>query len=269
MAQNRLMGEWDEESETEESETEESGIEKSEAEESEAKKSEVEKSGVEESRIIREGGRSYLLRPIADTEHSGKSDKEEQERFLALQIAGLLPCSVRYRNGSAYFYYDVTGRQAMSGLYKEADMSYGECCALLLSLERALQNIREYLLDENCLCLAADMVFMSINKNEAAFTYDPTQESCFQEEVRTLAEFVLSHAGQQDERAVVLSCQFYKYALADNFNMEEFLLENRQYILLGGTDEPVKTEDQKDVPYDGDVPEDTAPEEEYYELWLP
>lgn len=223
----------------------------------------------EENRIIREGGRSYLLRAIEGMRHPEKTDEEERERFLALQIEGLLPCTVRYRNGAGYYYYDITGRQAICSLYKEAEMSYGECCGLILSLERTLQNIREYLLNENGLCLTADMVFMNVNKNEAIFAYDPAQGSCFQEEVRALAEFILNHIEQRDDRAVVLSCQFYKYTLAENFNIEEFLLENRHYILLGEAGEPVKTNHQENVPYDGGNPQDTAPEEEYYELWLP
>lgn len=188
--------------------------------------------------VIREGSRNYLL--IRQSQNTGFAE-DEWEQFQALSVRGLLPCRKHYRDGSTYLCYDITGKQSLRECFREEQIEYEELRMLLLALDRILKEIHEYLLTEDDLQLRPDIMYTSVDRKELFLVYAKCGRLCFMEQIRSFAEYLLNHMNHKDDRSVMLGYQFYKYATTEHFNMEEFLTENREYLLVAdaGSDEAV------------------------------
>ncbi len=205
----------------------------------------------------REGGRSYLLIP----EEMVCGDSEEWDQYMALGIRGLLSCKHCYRNGESYWSYDITGKQSLDDYYKEREIDFADCRCLLLSLDRILRRMYECLLSEEELRLEAEMMYIGMDEKELQLVYGRCGTGNFTMQIKQFAEYVIEHIDYQDERAVALAHQFYKYASADSFNMGEFLSENHAHLnpeeMEPACDEETET-----------VGRTCMEEESYYELWI-
>ena len=180
---------------------------------------------------IRENGRSYLMQEdIEDTDHSKKDEEEEWEQLEALSVRGLLPCHICYRNGKRYRCYDITGKQSLSEYYQEREISFQDCRSLLMSMDRLLCQMYECLLSEEKLQLVPDRMYVGMEEKDLWLVYGKDTGEGFSGKIRTFAEYLLSRVDHKDDNAVTLAYQFYKYASSENFNMGEFLTENRAHL---------------------------------------
>ncbi len=236
--------------EIEEGRTEAGGIEEGrteagEIEESRTEAEEIEKSRTEQgdflgNRLIplREGSKSYLIE-LCDSEF------DDEEAMLADNMVDcLLPMTIKYRNGQACRYYDVTGRQPLSGCYDKKEITYEELRTMLICTGSCLERMGEYLLSEDKLLFEPAYVYAGIDSRQLRFLYVPSLKGTFAEHIRGLAGFLMERVDFQDERAVALSCQFCKYTEAENFNMDVFLEENRQYLTVGENPEEEQPDEE-------------------------
>lgn len=180
--------------------------------------------GTAEFAQIREGGRTYLTcacETICDDEEAMLADNRPE---------GLLPVMKKHVNGRLQLFYDITGKQSLTGCYGKRAITYKELGTLLLSVQSCLNRTEEYLLSEDCLVFEASYVYTNMAGGQFFFAYCPAYRGTFAEHIRELAHFLMEHVDYQDERAVALAGQFYQYADAENFSMTVFLEENRAYF---------------------------------------
>ena len=204
--------------------------------------------------IIREGSRNYLSIESTGEDFAGEA---EWEQFQVLAIRGFLTCRAHYRDGRKYIRYEVTGKKSLRQCYGKRLMGYETLCGLLLSLDRILKEIHEFLLSEDCLLLEPESVYESVNGKEWFYVYAPGPEGGFGEQIRIFAEYLLEVIDHEDDNNVRLAYQFYKYAAVEHFSMEEFLTENKEYINAGQK----KTESVQEDTAQTLICHDTAKEE--------
>lgn len=99
-------------------------------------------------------------------------------RMLELnRIDGLLPCSLRHIDGKKYLYYDVTGRQSLSGLFAGRKIPGTELWSLLHTLNSIRATLTEFLLDVSHLVLTPAQIYYEFRTGGFLFTYLPGEET--------------------------------------------------------------------------------------------
>ena len=87
------------------------------------------------------------------------------------EIGGLLPCSLRYIDGSAYLYYDITSRQNISHLYSNRCITREWLTDFVWSLKRIQQELQRFLLDIRNILWYPEQIFQDLESNIFSFVY--------------------------------------------------------------------------------------------------
>lgn len=123
-------------------------------------------------------------------------------------IKGLLSCSLRYINGQAYLYYDITSKQTIAQRYGERIMTR-ECIQdFVWSLQRIQMELSRFLLDVKNIMWYPQQVFQDLESQVFSFLYIPYcgEENGFLE----LLEFMVEHIDYEDEVLVEFVYKMYE-----------------------------------------------------------
>ena len=98
-------------------------------------------------------------------------------------IKGLLPCSLRYIDGEAYLYYDITSRQNIAQLFEKKPITRQWIMDFLWSMRRVRQEMSRFLLEESNIVWFPQHVYQDLEKKEFYFIYVPycTENTGFDE----------------------------------------------------------------------------------------
>lgn len=128
-------------------------------------------------------------------------------------IRGLLPCSLRYINGEAYLYYDITSRQNVAQLYAKQTIDRTWFRDFMWSYEQVRQELGRFLLDEKNILVYPEQIFEDLGNHNFFFLYLPYNEEG--NGFGSFLEFVLEHMDYEDlelvERVYFMYEQFEKY----------------------------------------------------------
>ena len=132
-----------------------------------------------------------------------KKPQEQRYQYCILNrggIRGLLSCNLRYIDGEAYLYYDISSRQNMKQLLgsrsitREALLDFFDCLyQVRLELER-------FLLDGNNILLFPEEIFRDLETRDYYFLYVPYYEE--QRGCKELLDFLAEHIEYSDEGLV-------------------------------------------------------------------
>ena len=131
--------------------------------------------------------------------------KPEEKKYQYCMISrggikGLLPCSLRYIDGEAYLYYDITSRQNIAQLFEKKPMTRQWVMDFLWSMRRVRQEMSRFLLEESNIIWFPQHVYQDLEKKEFYFIYIPycAENTGFDE----LMEYLVEHVDYQDEGLV-------------------------------------------------------------------
>ena len=142
-----------------------------------------------------------------------KLDKIPEERkyqYCILgrcQIMGLLPCSLRYINGIAYLYYNISSKQNLALLYGNRSISREWVRDFIWSLKQLQQELGRFLLDMNNILWFPEQIFQDLENNVFSFLYIPYYEG--DSSFMKLMEFWVEHIDYDDE--VLVDCVYRMY----------------------------------------------------------
>ncbi len=132
-------------------------------------------------------------------------DKPEENRYqyCILSRGGiryLLPCSLRYINGDAFLYYDISSTQNMTQLFENRVIKREWMKDFLWGMERMQQELGRYLLEEHSVIWRPKHIYQDLEKNDFYFMYIPyyQKDSGFKE----LLDFWVEHIDYEDEALV-------------------------------------------------------------------
>lgn len=140
-----------------------------------------------------------------------KKPEEKRYQYCILSrggIKGLLPCSLRYINGLAYLYYDITSKQNMAQLYTGRTVGREWLKDFVWSVKRIRQALERFLLDEKNLLWYPDQIYQDLENNVFSFLYVPyyTGEESFVK----LLEYLVEHIDYEDEALVECVYKMYE-----------------------------------------------------------
>lgn len=122
-------------------------------------------------------------------------------------VKGLLPCSLRYINGQAYLYYDITSKQNLAQMCRKEMIDRNWMKDFFWSYSRVKQELSRFLLDDKNLLFQPEHIFQDIGNRNFFFLYLPYSEE--ENGMSQLMEFMLEHMDYEDERLV--ECVYSMY----------------------------------------------------------
>lgn len=140
-------------------------------------------------------------------------------------IKGLLSCSLRYINGSAYLYYDISSKQNIAQRYDKRPMDRKWIKDFFWSLKEIQLELERFLLDEQNVLWYPDQIYQDLENNIFSFLYVPyyAEENGFHQ----LLEYFVEHIDYEDERLVECVYKMYEqYEKAGAVYLQEQIFED-------------------------------------------
>lgn len=139
-----------------------------------------------------------------------KKPEENRYQYCILSrggIKGLLPCSLRYINGLAYLYYDISSKQNVAQLFSARCITRQWVKDFLWSMQQIQQELGRFLLDDKNVIWYPEQIFQDLESNLFSFLYIPYYEG--ESSFGQLLEFLVEHVDYDDE--VLVDCIFHMY----------------------------------------------------------
>lgn len=189
----------------------------------------------------------YIRSLNANYERLLLEQKPEEKRYQYCMInrggiKGLLPCSLRYIDGEAYLYYDITSRQNIAQLFEKKPMTRQWVMDFLWSIRRVRQEMSRFLLEESNIIWLPQHVYQDLEKKEFFFLYVPycTEHTGFDE----LMEYLVEHVDYQDEGLVEYIYKAYEqYESAGETYLQAKIFEDAESLRI--TENDIDGEEEK------------------------
>lgn len=123
-------------------------------------------------------------------------------------IRGLLSCDLRYINGDAYLYFDITSKQNLSQLFHKHKMDRKWIRDFVWNLREIRQELDRFLLNDGNILWFPEHIFQDLENNVFSFEYVPyfKEENGFNE----LMDFVVENMDYEDEELVDFVYKMYE-----------------------------------------------------------
>lgn len=162
-------------------------------------------------------------------------EKRYQYRILSRGgIKGLLSCSLRYINGVAYLYYDISSRQNVMQLYGNRCVNRAWVTDFFWSMRRVRQELDRFLLDGRNILWRPDQIFQDLDSNVFSFMYVPYYEG--DTGFVKMMEFLIDRIDYEDE--ILVGCVYGMYERLERGG--EAYLQEQIYEDAKRLEEPVE-----------------------------
>lgn len=129
--------------------------------------------------------------------------QDNRYQYCILSRGGLrylLPCSLRYIDGEAFLYYDITSTQSVTQLFAEKAIGREWIKDFLWSIRQMQQELDRFLLEENNIIWKPEHIFQDLEKNDFFFLYMPYYDG--ENGLEELMDYFIEHIDYQDEALV-------------------------------------------------------------------
>ena len=185
---------------------------------------------------------SYLVL-IAENQDIEKS--YDFRMLMENQIEGLLACERKLLNNDVLYYYDVTSQVSLEDRCKVKKVQGHEMLLLLNQLLGVLDELEEYLLSEQALCLLPQYIYIDEKEEKVKFCYVPGERWDFQKQIRELMEYLLPYLEHDNQESMMIGYGLYHYILREQFSIEGLHMQINTYH--GTYQKVVSTVEQKEV----------------------
>ncbi len=154
-------------------------------------------SGVLETEYIRNLNCNYARVRLEE------KPRENRYQYCILNRGGirfLLPCSLRYIDGDAFLYYDISSTQNIVQLFEGKVIGREWMRDFLWGMERMEQELARYLLEDRNIIWSPQHIYQDLEKNDFFFMYVPycAKDSGF----KSLLDFWVDRVDYEDEALV-------------------------------------------------------------------
>ena len=154
------------------------------------------------------------------------------------KIGELLKCSVRHINGITYYYFDISSRTTLEGLYRGKKMSYAQVKEVLYQLCGICEKLAGYFMEEDKLVLQPEHIYYDFTGNKYIGLYYPDYRTEEANIYRPLMDFLLEHIDTEDVQLTEDMYRVYEMSEEKHFRIEDALkvLENKDENACGNVD---------------------------------
>lgn len=175
-------------------------------------------------------------------------------------IKGLLSCSLRYLNGDAYLYYDITSKQNIAQLFQKELIQREWMRDFLLGMRHLKLELGRFLLQDSNVLWEPEQIFQDLERNEFSFIYYPYYKG--ENHFLELLSFFVEHIDYEDE--LLVECVYRMYEQYEK-NGDAYLQENiyRDMEILYGKSKKATNVSQDESDDEHYISDDTEEEKEY------
>lgn len=155
----------------------------------------------------------------------GLPEKPEEKKYQYCivtrgGIKGLLPCSLRYLDGGAFLYYDITSKQNLVQLHQKGNISREWLLDFIYSLQKLQRELERFLLREENVIWQPQHIFEDLEEPVFSFLYVPYYEG--KNDFLQLLAFLVEKIDYDDSELV--ECVYKMYEQVER-NGESYLQE--------------------------------------------
>lgn len=172
-------------------------------------------------------------------------EKPEEKRYQYCilsrgGIKGLLPCSLRYMDGEAYLYYDITSKQNIVQYHQKGNVNREWLLDLLESIRRLQQELGRFLLQENNVLWEPEQIFQDLESNVFSFLYVPYYVG--ENQFLRLLGFLVEKIDYEDEMLVECVYKMYEqFEKNGEIYLQEQIFKDAKVLENGETKKSVET----------------------------
>ncbi len=137
--------------------------------------------------------------------------KENRYQYCILNrggVKGLLPCDLRYIDGNAYLYYEITSKQDITHIYDTKSICREEFLRFVECLRMVQQELDRFLLDVKNMVWHPEQIFRDLEKERYSFLYVPYCEE--DTGLRRFMEFLVDKIDYDDGALVDMVYHMYE-----------------------------------------------------------
>lgn len=154
--------------------------------------------------------------------------KESRYQYCILNRGGiryLLPCNLRYMDGYAFLYYDISSTQNIAQLFEGKIISRDWMRDFLWGMERMQQELGRYLLEGRNVVWSPEHIYQDLEKKDFFFMYIPYCQK--DTGLKKLLDFWVEHIDYEDEALVEFVYGLYEqYTIVGDNCLSRQVFEN-------------------------------------------
>lgn len=139
------------------------------------------------------------------------------------RIQGVLDVELRSVDQRNEYYYEITGKQPLSVLFRKEALKEYQIRNILSEIIQTLKRGREYLLLEDSFILLPDYIYMNLDGTETGLIYFADYEESISEQLIRLIEYLMDKVDYKDKQAVYLIYGIYKISREADCTFERLL----------------------------------------------
>lgn len=190
-----------------------------------------------EAKYYRDYGHNYMILQCKQQEVV----RSYQYKILTSgKIEEILKCSIRHINGTTYYYYDISSRTTLDGLYRNKKMSYAEVKDILRQVQGICENLAGHFMDEKGLVLLPQHIYYDFTTGKYIGLYYPDHEPEASNVYKPLIDFLLEHIDTEDRKLTEKIYRMCEMADDKYFFIEDALhiMEDEEELIRKSSDEP-------------------------------
>ena len=103
---------------------------------------------------------------ILRCERKERMNSYQHKILTSNKIGEILSCSVRHINGTTYYYYDISSRTTLEGLYRGRKMTYAQVRDVLYQLCGICEKLSGYFMEEIKLVLQPEHIYYDFTNDK-------------------------------------------------------------------------------------------------------
>lgn len=155
----------------------------------------------------------------------------DEKLMFRKEYQGFLPMEKCYVNGCGQYWYNISGRQALDAYCRIHTMDQSFFEALILRICSQLELMEWNLIDNRCLVVDPELIFVDHSGENIAFVLYPDTKGDFWEEFRQLMEYLLTKLNHSDKEGVRRVYGIYQRVVSGECNpadLKQMILSQRE-----------------------------------------
>lgn len=168
------------------------------------------------------GSNSFVIEEADEYELYGEK-KYEFKMITGNDIPVFLHSDKHSVDGKTLYTYNTLGMINLKELSERNPLKYEELCQIIISLDRCVKYIDEFLLSLEGLILDPEYIFYDRKTKEIKYCFYPLNTNDVYKNYTTLTEFLLPAIDYDDEKAVSLAYEIYAMVLNKNYDLHKLI----------------------------------------------